>query len=82
MKKSKTAFWISFSSSLGLIIGGFFVPPTGIIDGSILTATGELAAYAALAELPSLFNQKGNVKIKKGDTEITVHNHNKDNEEL
>lgn len=80
MKKTKTAFWISFGSSIGLIVGGFFAPPTGVIDGTVLTAVGELFAFASLFELPSLFNQKGNVKIKKGDTEISVEN--KDNEEL
>lgn len=82
MKQSKTAFWISFSSSLGLIVGGFFVPPTGVIDGTVLTSVGELFAFAALYELPSLFNQKGNVKIRKGDTEISVENKDNTAEQL
>lgn len=27
---------------IGMFIGGFFVPPLGVIDGSVITAFGEL----------------------------------------
>lgn len=43
------AFWITLGVALGLIIGGFFVPPRGIIDGSILTATGIIFLWPVLA---------------------------------
>lgn len=43
------AFWITLCVSLGLIIGGFFVPPKGIIDGSILTAIGIIFLWPVLS---------------------------------
>lgn len=43
------AFWITLGISLGLIIGGFFMPPRGIIDGSILTAIGIIFLWPVLA---------------------------------
>ena len=33
-----TAFYINLSVSIVLIVGGFLLPPMGIIDGSVLTA--------------------------------------------
>ena len=41
---SRFTFVICFFVSVGLMIGGFFVPPMGVIDGSVLTAIGELDA--------------------------------------
>ena len=43
------AFWITLCIALSLIIGGFFIPPRGIIDGSILTATGIMFLWPVLA---------------------------------
>lgn len=34
--------------SAGLIVASFFMPPQGIIDGSVLAAVGELLGFAAL----------------------------------
>lgn len=40
-----TAACIAFLSGIGLCIAGFIVPPTGIISGSVLTATGEFLTF-------------------------------------
>lgn len=32
---------------VGLTIGGFFCPPMGMIDGSVLTAVGELGGFCS-----------------------------------
>lgn len=45
---SKIIFWVTFGVSAALIVVGFIIPPTGIIDGSVLTAVGELFAFATL----------------------------------
>ena len=45
---SRITFAICFFVSVGLIVGGFFVPPMGVIDGSCLTAVGELLVFPAL----------------------------------
>lgn len=41
-------FWIAFAVSIFLIVGGFFAPPLGVIDGSVLTGTGILSAFVEL----------------------------------
>ena len=42
------AFWIAFIVSICLMVGGFFAPPLGVIDGSVLTSTGILSAFVEL----------------------------------
>lgn len=48
IENTDVIFWIAFIVSIGLIVGGFFVPPMGIIDGSVLTGTGILSAFVEL----------------------------------
>ena len=63
-------FYLTLAISLLLIIGGFLLPPMGIIDGSVLTAVGELLMFGVLAQLPALINAAKNgksVKISKGN---------------
>lgn len=80
--KNKIAFWVSFICSISLIIGGFFVPPTGVIDGSVLTAVGELFAFGCLFELPPMLNNSKKLKLKKGDTELEIHKEDTEDEVL
>ena len=63
-------FYLPLAISLLLIIGGFLLPPMGIIDGSVLTAVGELLMFGVLAQVPALIDAAKNgksVKISKGD---------------
>lgn len=60
--------------SILLIIGSFFVPPLGVIDGSILAATGELFAFSALWVGIGALEKGYDTTIKRGETEITVSN--------
>ena len=63
-------FYLTLAISLLLIIGGFLLPPVGIIDGSVLTAVGELLMFGVLAQVPALIDAAKNgksVKISKGD---------------
>ena len=57
---------LSFIISLCLIIGGFLVPPVGIIDGSVLTAVGLLLMFALIEKLPEAIKAGKSVKIKSG----------------
>ncbi len=71
-------FYLTLAISLLLIIGGFLLPPMGIIDGSVLTAVGELLMFGVLAQLPALIDAAKNgksVKISKGDftAEVTSY---------
>ena len=55
------AFWIAFIVSICLIVGGFFAPPLGVIDGSVLTGTGILSAFVELHH----FIKTGTMKRKE-----------------
>lgn len=66
MKKnrfSKATFLLCLIVSVGMMVGGFFVPPLGIIDGSIITGVGELLAFAALAMVPSVISSAKSTKV-------------------
>ena len=67
-----TIFLASFITSVTLIVAGFYVPPTGIIDGSVLTAVGELAIFPISFYVTFAIRAGHGVKVSKGDTTIEV----------
>ena len=71
---SRFTFVICFFVSVGLIIGGFFVPPMGVIDGSVLTAVGELLLFPTLLYGFRALELGYKIKFQKGETSIEVHN--------
>ena len=64
------AFWLTMVTSMGLIVAGFCVPPTGIIDGSVLKAVGLLLGFATLAQIPNIIEAAGYFRMAKGDLVI------------
>ena len=74
---SRFTFVVCFFVSVGLIIGGFFVPPIGIIDGSVLTAIGELLMFPTLLYAFRALELGYKFKMQKGDMSVEVHKHNK-----
>ena len=66
------AFWVCLVISLSLIIAGFIVPPTGKIDGSVLTAVGELFGFATLFVVIKAIERGVNAKIQHGKTSMTI----------
>lgn len=72
-KADKIVFFICLTIAAALIIGGFFVPPRGVIDGSVLMAVGELFAFAALAVGAQAIADGRKVTIEKGDININVN---------
>lgn len=67
-------FYITFVLSVVLIVSGFLIPPTGIIDGSVLTAVGELLMFSVIAKIPDAIKAGKSVKIQKGDSSIEIDN--------
>ena len=65
-------FYITFMLSVALIIGGFFVPPIGEIDGSVLSAVGLLLMFATIDKIPEAVKAGKSIKIQKGDLELEV----------
>lgn len=68
----KLIFFICLAVSISLFVGGFFCPPLGVIDGSVLTAGGILLGFATLAVAGQNLANGRDVTFKKGDVEITV----------
>ena len=69
---STIPFWICLVISIGLLVGGFFAPPMGIIDGSVLTAVGLLFAFGTLAQIPIIIEVAGYAKFTSGNTTIEI----------
>lgn len=67
--------WICLIISLGLLVGSFFCPPMGIIDGSVLAAVGEIFAFATLFKLPNIIESikdGKSITISHGDTSLSI----------
>ena len=59
-------------SSILLILFSFFVPPLGVIDGSILAAAGELEGFGVLWIVMYAIEKGTNASFKKGDVEMEI----------
>ncbi len=71
MKKT-LAFWVCLLTSVCLFIGGFCVPPMGVIDGSLLKAVGMLLGFGTLGQAPVLLESLKSAKFTKGDMTVEV----------
>ncbi len=69
--------------SIGLIIASFVVPPTGVIDGSVLAGVGELGTMASvftfLAKLPEYIKAGMTARVVRGTTTLEVSKNTEDN---
>ena len=71
-------FHIFATTSLLLIITSFFIPPTGIIDGSVFAGVGEIFGFAALWEIHVAVKKGIDAKVTHNDTTIEINNPDKD----
>lgn len=59
----------------------FLLPHTGIIDGAVLTAVGELLMFGVIAQIPRILDAVRNgksIKVSKGDFGVEVTGETKD----
>lgn len=75
--KAKIASALLSIISVALIIGSFFVPPTGVVDSSVLAAVGEIFAFAAMFAVWEAIDKGIDAKITHGGTEIDLNNPDK-----
>ena len=68
----KWIFIITLLLSIVLIIVSFIIPPVGAIDSTVLTAVGELFAFAALGEVCAAIDRGKTVSLSKNDVNLTV----------
>ncbi len=66
----KVVFWVSLVLSAVLVVISFFIPPHGVIDGSVLGAVGELFAFPTLYAVYGIIQSGKGVTFRKGDMEI------------
>lgn len=78
---SKLAFWTTLGMSVILIVVSFLLPPTGIIDASVVKATGELFMFCALGVVIDGIHRGTDIIMKKGDTSVQINNNEKEEEE-
>lgn len=69
---SRLTFALCFFISVVLIVVGFAIPPTGIIDGSVLTAVGELILFPTLLYGFRAIELGLKVRVQKGDTVVEI----------
>ena len=55
-----------------LLAVGFAMPPTGVVDGSVLKAAAVLFGFAALATLMYAADKGVGAKLEHGDTKLTI----------
>ena len=58
--------------AITLIIAGFLVPPLGVIDGSVLTAVGEIVFLVTIFFVWDCVSKGKIAKLKKGDIEASI----------
>ena len=75
----KQAPWYIYAvliASIVLGVAGFLVPPTGVIDGSVLKYIAEIMGGTALLDfvvnLPKYIEAGAKAKFEHGNTSITV----------
>ena len=59
--------------AIALIIASFVVPPTGQIDPSVLAATGEIFAFAALYVVLVAVDKGVPASVSHGNTTVSVN---------
>lgn len=82
VKTSTTiALWVCILSAVGLFVASFCVPPTGVIDGSVLRAGSLLFAFGSLAVAREAIREGFGAKVTHGSTVIEVKDQDgKDND--
>lgn len=68
----KYIFLVCLAVSIALFVGGFFCPPMGVIDGSVLKAAGILFGFSALAVGAQALHNGKELTIHHGDTEVEI----------
>ena len=66
-------FWVCLSISIVLIVASWFVPPMGVIDGSILAGVGELFGFASLWAVYKAIDKGTPASIEHNGTTISVN---------
>ena len=75
-----TPFWVLTIFAILLLGVAFALPPTAIIDKSILTAVSELMGFGALWVVVKAIDKGTPAKLKHRDTTLTIGEDDDDND--
>lgn len=67
--------FVCFLISIILAVVGFILPPTGVIDSSVLLVIGELGFFSTITKIPDfvkVLKNGASIEIEKGDTHIKL----------
>lgn len=76
-KSHKIAFWVCLAISTTLLVSSFIIPPTGVIDPSVLRAVGEIFGFAVLYVVIEALQRGTDVTLQKGDVNLHLNNPDK-----
>lgn len=71
-----TPFWALTIFAIVLLAVAFILPPTAIIDKSVLTAVGELMGFGALWAVVKAIEKGTPATLKHGSTSLTLGDDN------
>lgn len=78
MKKiiTNTNHWFTIFSVTAIVLlsSSFILPPTGVVDPSVIASVGELFAFAALATVIKAIDKGVDATLSKGDMQIEIKN--------
>lgn len=70
--EDRAIFYVCLGVALVLLIASFVLPPTGVIDPSVLKAAAILLGFAALGIVGKNLSLGKDVTFSHGDTEVTI----------
>lgn len=70
--EDKAIFYVCLTVAIVLLLVSFFVPPTGVIDPSVLKAAAILLGFAALGIVGKNLSDGKEVTFSHGETEVTI----------
>lgn len=81
VKATKVFTAVLGAIAVGLIVAGFFVPPMGVIDGSVFIGVGEIIAIIDSFVLWESIDRGIDAKFTHKNTSIEINNPDSKNEQ-
>lgn len=74
LKQGFKNFWVRVLSVIAVVFlaAGLIMPPTGVIDSSVLIGVGEIFGFATLSTLLHAMDIGKRASVRHNATEITV----------
>ena len=71
--KANLPFWVCLITSIALLVVSFFLPPTGVINATVLEGVAELFAFAGLGAVYEAIRKGTPASIEHNGTTISVN---------